>query len=130
MVLDVSVVSVGGIARVFKPRRAAVETLLMLRISLCLNKFAGNPNPDVWSSLTYKLKREWWSINYNNWKCGIPRGPILDILWLYIMWRRMVNIDCLDAVKLHQKWGNRTVPPPTSGSSSLSLPTRESLDHI
>jgi hypothetical protein len=57
----------------------------------------------------FKLKMRIIWTQYSVWRWDLPHDPFLDTIYICIMGRRKVEKDCLDAVKLYQKWGHRTV---------------------
>ncbi len=63
----------------------------------------------------YMFKLNIWTkwCQYCHWRYTIPHDPLLDSIYIYIISRRKLEKDCLDALKLQEKWGHRTVSSPT-----------------
>ncbi len=70
---------------------------------------SGVHSPRQLKWLRFKMRLKLLSIHYRQWRDNIPHDPVLDVLYLYIIARRKTEKNCLDPVKLHQKWGHRTV---------------------
>jgi hypothetical protein len=70
---------------------------------------SGVPSPRQLEWHRFKMRLKLLSIRYRRWRHDLPHDPALDVLYLYIVARRKAEKDCLDPVKLHQKWGHRTV---------------------